>query len=166
MRELKTKLYLRERRLLLVDHGYRGRELAAACRSMRDSGFHTVRVLPGGLEAWRRHIGPLAGEGLAEAALDRVGSAALESGLYHGDWVVIDVSESPASSSTTTPCCGPPAITIGLRRMWMVHGASPIRTRAFWVARHHNTSPCVSLAATQSGPEAAPRCLPRTRILS
>jgi rhodanese-related sulfurtransferase len=103
VRELKTKLYLRERRLLLVDRGYRGPELEAACRNMRDSGFHTVRVLAGGLEAWRRHIGPLAGEGLAEAALYRVGPEILEGGLRHGEWVVIDVTDAGSATELFRP---------------------------------------------------------------
>jgi rhodanese-related sulfurtransferase len=99
VRELRTKLYLRERRLLLVDRGYRLHELTAACRSIRESGFNGVRVLWGGLEAWRGHVGPLAGDGLAEAALNRAGPEALESGLYHGDWVVIDVSETRGAAT-------------------------------------------------------------------
>jgi len=103
VRELKTKLYLRERRLLLVDRGYRLHELTAACRSMRERGFHGVRVLSGGLEAWRRHLGPLAGDGLAEAALDRVGPEVLESGLHHGDWVVVDVTDARSATELFQP---------------------------------------------------------------
>jgi rhodanese-related sulfurtransferase len=100
VRELKTKPYLKARRLALVDRGYHGRQLAADCSTLRDEGFNQVRVLAGGLEAWRRHLGPLVGDGVAEAALDRVGSAVLESGLHHGDWVVIDVSETSPGPAT------------------------------------------------------------------
>lgn len=103
VRELSTKVYLREKRLLLVDRGYRGRELAAACGNLRDSGFHTVRVLAGGLEAWRHHIGPLAGEGLAEASLYRVGPEMLEGGLRHGDWVVIDITDAGSAAELFRP---------------------------------------------------------------
>ena len=98
LRELRTKLYLKDRRLLLVDRGYRGRELVAACRSMRASGFRSVRVLPGGLEAWRSGLGPLAGEGFTAAALDRVGPAALESGLRRDEWLVVDVTDAGAAT--------------------------------------------------------------------
>jgi rhodanese-related sulfurtransferase len=92
--ELKTKRYLGEKHLLLVDRGYRVRELDALCRSLCDRGFHSVRVLTGGLEAWRTQVGPLVGDGFAEAALDRVSPEDFESGLHWGDWTVIDVSET------------------------------------------------------------------------
>jgi len=98
LRELRTKPYLKARRLLLVDRGYHGRQLAADCRTLRDEGFNQVRVLAGGLEAWRRKVGPLAGDGLAEAALDRVSAAVFDTGLQHGDWVVVDVSDAPRRS--------------------------------------------------------------------
>jgi len=96
--DLKTKLYLKERQLLLVDRGYLGHEAMAACRALRDAGFGRLRVLVGGLEAWRQHLGALAGERLAEAALDRIPPRAFDAGLRRGKWIVVDVSDAPETS--------------------------------------------------------------------
>jgi rhodanese-related sulfurtransferase len=94
---LRTKAYLKNRHLLLVDHGYRWPETRDACRLLRAAGFRHVRALPGGLQAWAGTVGPLAGDRAAEVALRRLSPYELDRSARLADWFVIDVSAEFAS---------------------------------------------------------------------
>lgn len=92
VRELKTKSYLHDHKILLVGEGYRRLELRDACATLRTAGFDFVRFLDGGLTAWVGARGPLAGT-RGGGNLDPIPPQAFEAEVLRGEWVVIDVSE-------------------------------------------------------------------------
>jgi rhodanese-related sulfurtransferase len=100
---VKTKAFLKGKTLVLVDEGYRPRQLAEACEQLRQAGFD-ARFLFGGLNAW--HIWsakfillPLQGDIFTQKTLNRMPPRALfaeQEGKY---WLVINVSASGEAQS-------------------------------------------------------------------
>jgi rhodanese-related sulfurtransferase len=94
---LKTKPFLKERTLVLVDDGRRPRRLEATCRDLRRRGFRQVRVLHGGLRAWRHALGPLTGDELARAELGRLMPADLVLEQDQARWRALNLAGGDAS---------------------------------------------------------------------
>lgn len=66
---IKTVAQLKTRPLLLVNEGYRYRELESTCLQLTQQGFQDVSILYGGLHAWRTRIAALQGDSLQQDAL-------------------------------------------------------------------------------------------------
>jgi rhodanese-related sulfurtransferase len=116
---LRTKAYLKAKRLLLVSGGGSGVELEGVCMGLRESGFATVGILEGGLTSWVRHAGRLEGDQLAARALNRLSPAQLAQEARSDRWVFLDVSPggSPNSDPFVPGALRAPAATgVALRR--------------------------------------------------
>lgn len=100
---IKTKEFLRSRRVVLVDDGLGSPATEEECRRLRAMGFGDVGLWYGGLNAWRQLGGRL--EELQPAALDRVPPAAVNDILLKTDWLVAGVG-APAAS------LGPDAVAL------------------------------------------------------
>ncbi|MCP3870645.1 MAG: rhodanese-like domain-containing protein [Gammaproteobacteria bacterium] len=59
--QIKTKRFLRNRKLLLVNDGFSYRELEELVERLGKSGLKNVSIIEGGLPAWQRDVGPLTG---------------------------------------------------------------------------------------------------------
>jgi rhodanese-related sulfurtransferase len=94
---LKTKPFLRERTVVLVDDGRRPRRLEVTCRDLRRRGFRQVHVLHGGLRAWRHALGPLTGDELARAELGRLTPADLVLEQDQARWRAVNLTGGDAS---------------------------------------------------------------------
>ena len=86
---VKTKGFLRDRRVVLVDEGYGSSALEDECRKLREMGFRDLSIWYGGLNAWRRRGGTLEGGGGADVS--RLPPAALHDVAYSTDWLVVAV---------------------------------------------------------------------------
>jgi len=51
--QLKTKAFLKERRLLLIGEGFNRVQAASDCAVLRSAGFDNVKILVGGVDTWR-----------------------------------------------------------------------------------------------------------------
>jgi rhodanese-related sulfurtransferase len=89
---VKTKPFLRNVNVVLVDHGRGSAELAQHCRQLKDAGFRSVSVLDGGLYAWQQAGKPLAGDPMAQARLDRMSAAELFAERLYTGWLVVDAT--------------------------------------------------------------------------
>lgn len=89
---VKTKPFLRNVNVVLVDHGRASAELAQHCRQLKEAGFRSVAVLDGGLYAWQQAGKPLAGDPMAQARLDRMSAGELFAERLYTGWLVVDVT--------------------------------------------------------------------------
>ena len=101
---IKTKEFLKGRRVVVVDEGHGSPVLEAECRKLREMGFSDLSLWPGGLNAWRQLGGTL--EGSSAVDIDRVPPSALRHLANATDWLVVD-----ASGGTTSRLDGAVAIS-------------------------------------------------------
>jgi len=87
---VKTKEFLKGRRVVLVDEGHGSPVLEAECRKLREMGFSDLLLWPGGLNAWRQLGGTVEGSGAVD--IDRVPPSALRHIANATDWLVVDAS--------------------------------------------------------------------------
>ncbi|MCB1770508.1 MAG: hypothetical protein KDJ31_12540 [Candidatus Competibacteraceae bacterium] len=73
---IKTKPFLKNKPLILIDAGYRSHTLDTLCQTLRQQNY-TVAILDGGLNAWRHQVAPLTGDALAQVNLDSAPSSPL-----------------------------------------------------------------------------------------
>ncbi len=91
---IKTKSFLRSRRLVLVDAGHGDASLLRTCKQLRAAGFSGVSILHGGLTAWLQHGGPIQGGQYAHAELRAISPARFHKEKWH-DWVIVNFGPSP-----------------------------------------------------------------------
>jgi len=75
--ELRSKSYLRGRKIVLVGDGKAERELYIACAELKRQGFKQVRLLRGGMASWLVHEQPVVGRAPAPETLIRLSAAQL-----------------------------------------------------------------------------------------
>ncbi|MFO7716586.1 rhodanese-like domain-containing protein [Desulfosarcina sp.] len=95
---IKTKPHLKSAPIVLVDQGLSSQRLSPACRELRNQGFD-LRILDGGMHAWRSHGGPMAGDPVRQMAYDRLAPADFFLEKNDPGHIVCDASaaHSPAS---------------------------------------------------------------------
>lgn len=75
--QIRTKSFLRDKELILVGSGKAEGELYEACAALKAQGFDKVRVLQGGMAAWRGQGAPLIGQAERIDAVPRLSPAEL-----------------------------------------------------------------------------------------
>lgn len=68
---VKTKHYLKKRRIVLIDEGYEYSRLETECKKLKETGFHAF-ILFGGLNAWAMAGGRMEGDLLALEGMKKV----------------------------------------------------------------------------------------------
>ena len=99
---IKSKPFLRNKQVILVDEGHSYASLEALCHDLREKGFKRVAVLDGGLNAWRREVGPLAGEIHAQKILNRISPSQFYREQGYSQWKLVDLEELEADKETQT----------------------------------------------------------------
>lgn len=99
---LKTKPFLHNKQVILVDEGHSYASLEALCHDLREKGFKRVAVLDGGLNAWRREVGPLAGEIHGQKILNRMSPSQFYHERKYFHWKLVDLEELEANQQTQT----------------------------------------------------------------
>jgi rhodanese-related sulfurtransferase len=87
---VKTKGFLKDRPVLLVDEGYGSQVTEEECRKLRQIGFSNLSLWYGGLNAWRRRGGLLEGGGGTD--ISHVPPVALHDIAFATDWLVVSAS--------------------------------------------------------------------------
>ena len=88
-----TKTMLKGRPVVLIDEGWRYRQLADLCIRLRKDGFD-ARVLLGGMMLWHARGGLLQGDPFARRRLKRVPPEACHADRGGLDWLIVDISEN------------------------------------------------------------------------
>ena len=95
---IKDKPYLISSPVVLVDKGLSYHRLHPACKKLREKGF-TVRILEGGLSAWRAHSGDLVYSSVRQAHLGSVSPATFIKEKNYHTRIVCDVSVTRSQAS-------------------------------------------------------------------
>jgi rhodanese-related sulfurtransferase len=90
---IKTKTFLKHKPLVLINDGYHYSPLEQECKRLSDSVFTAVRVLNGGLNAWREKGGALNGDIFAQKELNKMSPQVFFEEKNDESWIVIDVSK-------------------------------------------------------------------------
>jgi rhodanese-related sulfurtransferase len=90
---IKTKNFLKHKILILLNEGHGYSSLERECLQLRDTGF-TVFIMDGGLNRWKRKLGPLEGNALAETELNRIPPSVFFQEKNYNNWIVLDCSKA------------------------------------------------------------------------
>jgi len=96
--QVKTKGFLRGRRLLLLDRGFRYRPAERTAAELAAGGFGDARIIEGGVEAWRQAGGRVIGPQRA-SPLRMVPPAALGTEAAFAHWRVLRVNPWPEAAA-------------------------------------------------------------------
>lgn len=92
---IKTKSFLKTAPVVLVNEGYRCRDLATQAAELNQAGF-TVKILQGGLLAWKHRGGALAGDWFARNELNRINCRTLIESRDLFDLSIVQVASAPS----------------------------------------------------------------------
>ncbi len=95
---IKTKRFLRPKPIVLVNEGRNHRELKRICNELTANGFTEVKILQGGLHAWRTQVGPLDGDRLGQRDLSIMEPRDLFAARDERRWLVVNVSPEPVAA--------------------------------------------------------------------
>ena len=96
---IKTKLFLRNKHIILVNKGFAYSELEEEAQRLKQSGF-VVSILYGGLNAWQKNNGELSGDVFAREDLDYASAQSLYREKEYSNIKIIDVSKKPIENSS------------------------------------------------------------------
>ena len=91
---VKTKGFLRSKRVILVSEGCGHDHLLTECDKLAAAGFVAPRVLDGGLRAWQQAGGPMEGEDTTATRLGAITPAQFYFGHADDLWLVAAVGDS------------------------------------------------------------------------
>jgi rhodanese-related sulfurtransferase len=89
---IRTKNFLKNSSVILVNEGRDTAPLDAACQDLRRAGFSSVSILDGGLHAWHQKAGNLVGDVISQKDLDTMKPAELFEEIAYSDWIIADFS--------------------------------------------------------------------------
>ncbi len=100
---LRTKTFLKNRKMVIFNEGYTLRELLSECRKLEESGFHDVHVMYGGLWLWHQKGKPLEGDVFAIEELNIISPHDLFVQQNLDGQLVVDISEQPCAPDLHFP---------------------------------------------------------------
>lgn len=95
---LRTKTFLKDRRVVLVSQGFPNPLLERTCRDLHAAGFTQTRILRGGLRYWQQKRGPIEGQAFAASEVGRISPMEFFAQQDAGEWLVVAVSPSAAAA--------------------------------------------------------------------
>ena len=98
---LSKKTFLKSKTLVLINEGFNYSKLEQACQRLRDSGFHSVSILIGGLSHWREKGLPIEGDVFAQKSLNKIPPREFFAERNYENLILVDVSGimNPEASS-------------------------------------------------------------------
>ena len=90
---LKTKNFLKSKKVILVNEGWGYNRLQQECFSLLSNGFKDVKILNGGLNSWKASGETIQGDVFAQRNLDRMSPEVFHEEKQIEDLIVVDVSE-------------------------------------------------------------------------
>ena len=96
---VKTKTFLAPKPIVLINDGYRYRQLEEEARLLRHAGF-MVTILDGGLANWRQKNGPLEGDAFFQKDLNKNPPQIFFQERDFDNWVVMDATTANKRMAT------------------------------------------------------------------
>ncbi len=100
---VKSKVFLRDKNIVLVNEGFQASVLEQECRALRAGGMKTVRVLGGGIVSWAAAGGWLEGDAAALQELRMVEPGVFAVEKDQGTFLTIVTDGSPETTRTLIP---------------------------------------------------------------
>jgi rhodanese-related sulfurtransferase len=100
---IKTKLWLKDHRVVLVDAGDQPLSQQTLFQELKRSGFDHVWILDGGLTGWLRQGGSVEGDPFAAKQMNQIDAKTLVSQLGWPGWKVIRLRRYAANQEMTLP---------------------------------------------------------------
>lgn len=100
---LKTKKFLKNEKIILVNKGFDSRLLVEECEKLRQAGFGNVLVLDGGLKGWRDAGGRLEGDFFEIQKLDNITPRQIASRSNVGCWLAVDIATEKSIDNKSYP---------------------------------------------------------------
>jgi len=142
LHEIKTKKFLRDKFLILVNHGSGYRKLERTCQELIEDGFSRVAILEGGLNNWQAHGGKIEGDPLAIETVDQITAQDFFQDAIYDDWTIVALGQpdnaSPAWFNDTET-------VTGTREIW------PAKAIASFLAQPGRPSQPYILVVTDNG---------------
>jgi rhodanese-related sulfurtransferase len=98
---IKTKVFLKNKPILLVNEGFTSPEMQRACSQLNSIGYH-ASILFGGIKLWREVGGPVAGDYFYLDTLNHISPKDYYDSSKLGHWVVINASMNPSGTAPET----------------------------------------------------------------
>ncbi|MBF0227162.1 MAG: rhodanese-like domain-containing protein [Desulfobacterales bacterium] len=95
---IKTKNFLKSKKIVLVDNGYGYHYLDEECRNLQKSGFQ-VSILKGGIYEWVEKKAPIIGNMAITSELNKIPSNIFFEEKDFNSWIVINISENASENS-------------------------------------------------------------------
>lgn len=92
--EIHTKAFLRNKSIALVDKGEDLYAMVTLCASLKDAGFVDVKVVPGGLSAWR-WAGPVQGSAGGLSSLSEISAKEFFAARQGNVWILVAMGFDP-----------------------------------------------------------------------
>ena len=108
---LKSKPFLKAKPLILVNEGFEVLELKKECIRLKEAGFKDVKILKGGLNAWKENKGKIQGDIFAMKKLNRVSSNLLFKEKKNENLLLINILNP---EDTGKPSIFPKAVPISM----------------------------------------------------
>lgn len=96
---LKAKPFLKDKPLILINKGFEYLSLERECLRLQEIGFKQVKILKGGLNAWKANGGPIEGDVFALRNLNRVPPGTYFREMNNEGMLTIDVSDPEGEKS-------------------------------------------------------------------
>ncbi|MDH5327837.1 MAG: rhodanese-like domain-containing protein [Gammaproteobacteria bacterium] len=103
---IKTKNYLRDKKLVLVNDGKNEESLVNLCQSLRKLQFNDIHVLKGGLPAWRKSFGDMEGDRVAQLELNTVSEKELYAIRNDPNWKLVSTQKQAGAFASVTAAQG------------------------------------------------------------
>jgi len=100
---LKTKEFLKQKPVVLLNEGYRFRQLEMEALHLRELGFPRVTILDGGLVGWIAAGGEVEGDRFETGRLNKIPADIFFQESLYDHWLLIDVSPAGTAGKVLPP---------------------------------------------------------------
>ncbi len=98
---LKTKTFLKNKSVVLINKGYRHSQLEKECMRLRDAGFSNVSIMFGGLQYWNKKGGLIEGDIFSQRELNKINPRDFFEERKFNNQIVVNISGKMNEEATT-----------------------------------------------------------------
>lgn len=92
---IKTKPFLKTKPIILIHQSIAYSEMVQLVKELNDTGFQ-VKILQGGLAAWKHKGGTLVGDPFAQQELNKISAKTVFMEKDHEEWIILNTCQNPS----------------------------------------------------------------------